>query len=166
MILDILHVNTSIYPHIVKIVKEFSEVKVITHIRELIKPPGNWLFNYFVDSLSKSNHLICISKNEKKPFINRNVSTTVLPNPFDFSDSRMIQNNLYFTKEEGVVYIGMMGAFTKMKGQLLFLKIAHELIITSTHKFKFIIIGYTSKNKSLIKRIGKALLASGLQGYF
>ena len=51
----------------------------------------------------------------------------------------------------------MMGAFTKMKGQMLFLKVARSLLKKSK-RYHFVLIGYPKKNKSIIKRIIKLFL--------
>lgn len=155
--IDILHVNTTIYPHIVSLVKERSNIKVITHVRELLNSSIKYLYSYHIAQICKSDYLIFISDNEKAHFpCNKNY--LVLPNPFDFSEINNFGSSYNLNKKTDTIYIGMMGAFTKSKGQLLFLKIANSILRSTKRKVKFVLIGYPSKNKSLLIRIAKLLL--------
>ena len=155
--IDILHVNSSIYPHIIKFIKENSDIKVVTHVREVVDKNCGFLSDFVTNGILKSDHIIFISENEEKPFKGNKYKSTILLNPFDFEEIKNIPENRYFKKNKEFFYVGMMGAFTKMKGQILFLKVARN-ILRKSKKYHFVLIGYPPKNKSIVKRIIKLFL--------
>jgi len=158
--IDILHINSSVFPHIHRLVKTKTQIKIVTHVREMIPKYGEGEVQQFMISQIKlySDAIICISDNETLPFI-EHPNLFVVPNPFDFSGIESIDATLRknFEIDENVVLVGMLGQFHKMKGQELFLSILRKIIYEKkeVNKFKFIIIGaqFNPLYKRIIKKI-------------
>lgn len=144
--IDILHINSTVLPHILKAVKENSNIKIVCHVRELLpKYETGLVKDFMIQNINNySDAIICISDNEAKPFvIHKNLH--ILANPFDFSVIDNIPNGLFrskFSIENDEILIGMLGKFKESKGQLLFVKaLKHIKEQKSPIKFKFIIMG-------------------------
>lgn len=144
--IDLIHINTSVFPHIHKVIKDNTNIKIITHVREIIPKYGNGEVQKFMiqQILNYSDAIICISDNEAKPF-HEHKNLHVLPNPFDFDEITNINPILRksFSVKKDTVLIGMFGQFHKMKGQLLFLEILNHIKKQNKTKFdfKFVVIG-------------------------
>lgn len=165
--IDVLHINTSVFPHIHKLVKEKTNIKIITHVREVIPYYDNGeVQKYMVEQiLNHSDAIICISNNEAKPFVNHK-NIHIIPNPFDFSS---IENTKPILRQKygiskNIVLVGMFGQFHKMKGQLLFLNILKEIILKNKigKEIKFVLIG--ALFNPLWKRILKKMLGKNDYG--
>jgi glycosyltransferase involved in cell wall biosynthesis len=159
--IDILHINTTVFPQVPKWIKNNSTIKIITHIREYIDPDNNSaLKNYLVNRLSDySDALIAISDNEVKAF-KTNENIYILPNPFDFSKITNIKSN--FRKDHNIpgntILVAMMSHFSRAKGHENFLN-ALRIILDRNNpldQFLFVIVGFRDKRtwwKLLIKRM-------------
>ena len=158
--IDIIHFNNSVFSHLYPKVKNKRNVKIITHVREMIFSHKGIVPSNIVKNISVySDRIITISNNESKVFPG-NTNVLILANPFDFSV--LEKKPRILRKEWGinadVLLIGMMGRFAKSKGQLLFLKVLNEL--KKNHdisKLKFVVIG-VAKEKPRWKRIIKLLM--------
>lgn len=144
--IDILHINSTVFPHILRRVKkEIPCIKVITHIRELIPKYGDGrLQRYVTNEISVySDQIICISNNEQEPFVSSNKSI-ILPNPFDFDKINNIIPTLRsdYNIGENTILVGMLSHFSAAKGHMLFLE-ALKLISEKylREEYKFVIIG-------------------------
>ena len=164
--IDILHVNSTIFPQITKWVKKYSKIKVITHVRELIPSNGNsTISNYMINQIkNNSDAIIAISDNEARNFYDHS-NLHIIPNPFDFSELGSVYST--FREDNNIdgktVIIGMMGgAFIRYKGHLDFIFALKKIIDTKTikHKFLFVIIGVKPK-RPFWKRLFRRLLFMG-----
>lgn len=161
--IDILHINTSVFPQILRFIKTNSNVKIVTHVRELIPRYGLGIVQkYLIEEISQySDAIIAISDNEAQPFANfRNLH--ILPNPFNFASIASVKKNS-FRESEGIerntVLVGMIGAFHKLKGHINFLKSIKYALekVGSKQKVMFLIIGVAEK-KPTWERIANAAL--------
>jgi glycosyltransferase involved in cell wall biosynthesis len=159
--IDILHINTSVFPQVPEYVKKFSKIKVITHIREYIDPQDkSAIHDYMVNKIiSFSDVLIAISENEIKSF-HSHPDIIILSNPFEFKNIEQVQSD--FRKINGInsgtVLVTMVSHFSRQKGHLNFLMALNQLLITNPYniKFKFVIVGFQDKRrwwKLAIKRL-------------
>lgn len=159
---QILHINNSVFAHIYKHVKENTNVKIVSHIRELIHHSGiGPLQDYIIKNISSySDAIITISDNERTPFIDHDLIYTV-PNPFDFSTIKKTKSNLRneFHIKESTVLIGMAGRFDKFKGHILFLQALLWIMNTRplNEDFKFVVLGINPP-QPLWKRTLKRML--------
>ncbi|MBA2613511.1 MAG: glycosyltransferase family 4 protein [Bacteroidetes bacterium] len=159
--INILHVNNSVFPHVIEYVKKNSSIMIISHVRELIDHGGiNTLQKFIIERIdSYSDKIITISNNEARIFAT-NKHVKVLPNPFDFSLIEKITSH-YRVKNKianDVVLVAMMGRYNYHKGHLDFLK-ALKIILKNKlfqTNFRFIIIGVSGRQpkwKILAKKI-------------
>jgi glycosyltransferase involved in cell wall biosynthesis len=158
--IDILHVNSSVLCLVHENVKKYTNVKIVTHVRETMPIYGNgFMRDFMINKIaSHSDALIAISENETKPFIGHK-NMHVIPNPFDFSlvkegDGKFrVQNNI----TDDTVVIGMMGQFHKGKGHIDLLEALKTIVERKAikTKFVFVLIGVreTPLWKSLIKSV-------------
>ncbi|MEM4260504.1 MAG: glycosyltransferase family 4 protein [Candidatus Woesearchaeota archaeon] len=158
--IDILHINSSVFAHIPRIVKEkISNVKIILHARELIpKYDDGKLQKYIIEEITSFvDKIICISDNEYEYFKHTN-KAVIIPNPFDFSTLSTIAPELRkkYNINSKVILIGMLSHFSEQKGHLDFLKALLEMRKKNIkNEFKFVIIGIKLSPfwKKLIKKI-------------
>lgn len=169
--IDVLHVNTTVYPHVLGAVKRRTSIKVVTHLREQIPPYGSGgLQRYVLGEIGRwSDALIAISDNEARPFLGH-PRLHVMPNPFD--DSVVDKTVSTFRKDNGIpdgtVLVGMMGQFHKLKGHEVFLEALRRIVEgrLCPDPFLFVILGasdipqkgpkhaYGEAIRSFIKRHG------------
>ena len=100
----------------------------------------------------KSSATIAISELQKNDLVNTYKiapadKVPVIPLGFDLSrfaenqeENRELFRNKFYV-EEDVLAIGIVGRLTKIKNQTMFLKVATQMLATSTKKLKFFIIG-------------------------
>jgi glycosyltransferase involved in cell wall biosynthesis len=144
--IQILHINNSVFAHIYKHIKENTDIKIVSHIRELINHSGiGPLQNFIIDNIySFSDAIITISDNERTPFLNHALLFTV-PNPFDFAVIKKTKNKLRikYQIDEDTVLIGMAGRFDRNKGHLLFLRSLRWIIDNKliNKNYKFVVLG-------------------------
>ncbi|OVE74985.1 hypothetical protein BVX97_05985 [bacterium E08(2017)] len=122
--IQIVHFNTTVFPHVLKRVRQETEAKIITHVREMFPEDRPILRQYMINQIGRySDCILAISDNEAKPFSNHS-NVHVMPNPFDFASLDNVGDT--FRTERGIseeqVLVGMMGQCHKGKGQLEFLK--------------------------------------------
>jgi len=161
--IDILHVNSTVFPQINRYIKANSSIKIVTHVRELIPRYGLGLVQkYLIKEIGQySDAIIAISDNEAQPFNNFN-NLHVLPNPFNFSSMISLKNNS-FRESEGIerntVLVGMSGQFNKFKGHINFIKSIKYVLEKAGNKQKvlFLIIGVRERTATW-KRVIKGLL--------
>lgn len=161
---EILHVNSTVLCHVLEQVKKNTNVKIVTHVRELIpKYDGGIVQKYMIESISDySDAIICISDNEAVPF-KRFRNLFIIPNPFDFSSIDLLtpynlrkKNSL--TKDS--ILIAMGGQFSKSRGHINFLETAKILFNehSNLRNNVFFIVFGTRFNpfwKRFVKRIVK-----------
>lgn len=165
--IDILHLNSTVFSLVPKIIKKYSNVKIITHLREVIQIddrlkeaiklnrklnnikniPRNIGYKYVQKNIIKnifsySDCLISISNNEIVPFKSHR-KITILSNPYDFEEDTLkafSRNNRYTKKD---INICMLGSFKIEKNHMLFLK-AIDLLHKQNRiekNYKFYILG-------------------------
>jgi len=163
---DILHFNNSVFSHLYKYIKDNCDVKIITHVREMIMSNES---SYVAKSIVKnintySDCIITISDNEAQPFNDHN-NLQILANPFDFTNTLIKRSN--FRKQnnidENVVLVGMMGRFARSKGHLLFLQTLKELRTKNiNHQYMFVLIGIAESSRSIKKTVKNKILRHDL----
>lgn len=159
--IEILHINTTVFSHILKPIKDSTEIKTIVHVRELLPMYGKSLIGDFITDQIKgfSDHIICISNNEAERF-KEYKRKAVLPNPIDFIEidstngGFRAQNKI----EANTVVVTMSSHFYKQKGHLLFLE-SLKIIIEKYKKERvlFLIVGLKPKYFLLKKTVKKIL---------
>ena len=84
--IDILHINTTVFPQVPQYVKKQSKIKVVTHLRECISPNiVSAIGRYMIENITHySDALIAISGNEASSFADHPY-LRILPNPFEFN---------------------------------------------------------------------------------
>jgi glycosyltransferase involved in cell wall biosynthesis len=159
--IEILHVNSSVLPQVVKQVKEKTEIKVVVHLREMIPKYDNGLVqSYMLETIEHyADIIICISDNEFKQ-LKCKENAVILTNPFDFEALKLVKSD--FRTEHNIskstILIGMAGNFSYSRGHLFFLKVINKIVEETNinpDELQFIIAG-TSFNpwyKVLIKRM-------------
>ncbi len=162
MKIDILHVNSSVFPQVLKSVKENSNIKIVTHVREwLTFKEGGKLQKYMIDQIYRySDAIIAISENEATPFIHH-PNIHILPNPFDFAGIQKVNGNFREVNsiQKKTIVVGMLAHFNRYKGHIDFIKALKYLLENQSSKyfFLFIVVGVKAKTP-LWKRFVKKLL--------
>ncbi|NMC98126.1 MAG: glycosyltransferase family 4 protein [Bacteroidales bacterium] len=142
--IDILHVNTTVFSHILNEVKLNTNIKIIVHIRELI-PSDNVIGIKIIENIkNNANFIICISENEEKNFIDFQ-KREVIPNTVDFDEIDSVKKNTFRNLHkinENIVIITMSSHLYKPKGHLLLLD-AIKIFTDeySNDNFLFVIVG-------------------------
>ncbi len=162
--INLLHINTTVFSHILKPITDLTNIKIIVHVRELLPEYGKTLIgDYIIEQIKfYSDFIICISENEAERFADYE-RKVILPNPIDFNeiDSTIgnfrAQNNI--NKE--TIIITMSSHFYKPKGHILFLDALKILLEKYNLKnILFLIVGYKQHNLFLRKYIKKILMMS------
>lgn len=172
--IHLLHVNNAVFSHLLPGIRNSSEVKIVSHIREQVHLYAKkMLEKRIVEGISNnSDFLIGISDNELDPF-GDGIDKSVIPNPYDFKDNLSTEPT-DFRQEHGVrpdeFLVGMMGRFDKDKGHLLFAQAADHIKKTNPEaKIRFAMVGIGPPKprwKRVIKRIlGKEDFRSSLLSY-
>lgn len=173
--IEILHVNNSVFPHVIKYVKEKTNIAIVQHVRELIFHSGkNEVSTFIADSIENyADKIITISPNEGQPFSAEKVS--VLPNPFDFSVLEKLEYydlRQKYNLEPATIVVGMFGRFMPSKGQINFLRIVKKVknLLPADVHVKFVVLGMPKKSftlKSVLKKIlGKNEYLKKFNAYF
>lgn len=147
--IDILHINNSVFSLIYKYIKELTKVKIVSHIREWIDWNGiHQRQSFIIETIQTySDAIVCISNNEAEVF-RKHPKLLVIPNPFDFNELDIINNNSDLVKTrldlpKDCFLVGMIGRASENKGILDLLRAISYL--KSNYKnfngFKFIILG-------------------------
>jgi len=162
--INILHINTSVFSPIYKIIKTHTQVKIVSHIREWINWNGIYEKQTYIikNILEYSDAIICISDPIAAEFINH-PNLFIVPNPFDFESFKNLNINtdnirekLGFDKTHCLV--GML-TFRKSKGTMDFLKAVSFLKSQKKdgEKLKFIVIGGIPLKFDLLYYVRKLL---------
>ncbi|MBX3008350.1 MAG: glycosyltransferase family 4 protein [Melioribacteraceae bacterium] len=161
--IDILHINNSVFSHLYPYLKTYKNLKIVTHLREEIHYNGIGLIQkYIINNIFKySDALISINQKEAEPFIHHH-NLHVVPNPFDFSSLKakldLNETRRKLNINENTIVVGMLGRFTRNKGQLLFIEVIKEIIKMKEYKnVVFLIIG-SQPPKPFWKRMAKKVL--------
>ena len=181
--IDILHLNSTVFSLVPKIVKKYCKVKIITHLREVIQLDDdlkkviklNWKLNniknipksigyrYVQKNVIKnifnySDYLISISDNEIHPFKDKK-KIQILPNPYDFEEDKLKAINGNQNKNQKNINICMLGAFQLLKNHMLFLKAISLLNKQNKlrESYKFYIFGGQIKSPYATKKLKKIL---------
>ncbi|MBI4395886.1 MAG: glycosyltransferase family 4 protein [Elusimicrobia bacterium] len=147
--IDILHVNTTVFPHLYFWVKRICRVKIVTHVRELLSVPGNgFIRRDVIGTIRKySDAIVTISDNEAAPF-EGHPGLAVMPNPFDFSSIDSMETGWRRERRipEDCVLVAMMGKFHPSKGHLDFLQALKILLKEGACRqpFRFVMMGVDS----------------------
>lgn len=172
--IDIIHINSSVFPHLLEQIKAGTKCKIVTHVREMIPLYDNGeVQRYMIEHIKKySDAIICISDNESVPFLDHK-NINVVANPFDSDSIKNISGLLRneYQIPSGVLLVGVAGKFTYSKGQLEFLRSVKYLL--DNYKLnvnvKFILMGFYYFNprwKVLIKKIvGRQDYGAEIQQY-
>lgn len=162
--IDILHINTSVFPQINRCIKANSKIKIVTHVRELIPQYGFGIVQkYLIKEICQySDAIIAISDNEAQPFANFK-KLHVLPNPFDFSSIKYTEKTSFRANQgisESTILVGMLGQFHKFKGHVNFLNSIKYVLEKTNKKSRvlFLIIGVLEKYPLWKSYINKVLL--------
>ncbi|MCF8262502.1 MAG: glycosyltransferase [Melioribacteraceae bacterium] len=156
--IDIIHINSTTLCYLNRHFKsEFPNVKIVSHLREVIQSPGKYKCGvYLTEQIRKySDHIISISENEISSFGKiRNCS--IIYNPHDFEELESL--NLPERKTENETFrIGMMGAFNASKGHLNFLKAITRVKKETDKKILGVILGVRIRKNPLKKNLGYIL---------
>lgn len=159
--IEILHINTTVFSHILEPIKKTTQIKLLVHIRELIPKYGKSpIGDFILDQIKTySDFIICISSNEAERFDDFK-NKIILPNTIDFEEIDSTTNG--FRKQYGIdndtVLVTMSSHFYKPKGHLLFLDSLIELVNTyKKRNVLFIIVGFKS-NFYFIRKLIKNIL--------
>jgi glycosyltransferase involved in cell wall biosynthesis len=156
--IDVLHINSTLFSHILKPLKEsFPKLKIVVHLREAL-PFG---FDHPVDSfiientLKYSDKIIAITNNEARFFVGSD-KLVILPNPHFFLET---EKYLSLPNDDDKIVVGMISNFLPYKGHLTFIDSADRVIKNlglNNDKIQFKIIGYPKKQfdfKVYLKKI-------------
>ena len=165
--IDILHLNSTVFSLVPKIIKRKCNIKIITHLREIIKLDNNlkntiesnrklngvknfsqgigyeYIQKIVINNIkSNSDYLISISENEIIPF-KEHQGICVLPNPYDFKEDILNKFSRNRDALHKTVNICMTGKFSLIKNHLLLLKTINSLKVNKQLKpsYKFYFIG-------------------------
>lgn len=144
--IDILHVNTTGFSYMYKKIKKHTNVKIITHARELIVPNKFGIHYFIINNITKySDRIICISENEAKNYYDSS-KTIVIPNPLPPIFYKNSKKNEFSNDR---VIVSMFSRFSYEKGNLLFVKSAKLLLKLNKDKnLLFLIVGSSTKNNN------------------
>lgn len=153
--IKIVHINSSLFSHLLKPIKESTNAKVVVHLREMLPNNQSEISQYILNNHNKyADKIIAISDNEIKYYpISEKI--VVIPNPHDFCETDpFLETKL----EKNKIVIGMCANFIPIKGHIVFLKMANIINnnISNNKKVEFRIIGYpldTNTLKDLLKKI-------------
>lgn len=113
------HVNNTIFPHLLPLLKE-TKVPILVHVREQLIADGSEMSKYVISStISNADGIVGITEMELKVF-EEFENKFIVFNPFDFSvvaDQKTNKMDLHAIK------VGLMGNFNKVKGYLLYLDV-------------------------------------------
>jgi len=157
--IDIVHINTSLFSHLLEPIKTKTSARIVVHIREMI-PNGfeHPIDKYIIDNTEKfSDIIIFISDNESR-FFHPNNRNITLPNPHDFEETDLFLKNE--KQNEYPITIGMCANFIKYKGHIDFIRAARIVNqkYNNSQNINFQIIGYphkTFKLRDIIKSVLK-----------
>ena len=156
---DILHVNTTVFPHVLGPVRRELRAKVVVHIRETLpRYDFGIVRRYMIDRIRRNaDRILAITELEAEPF-RGHPGLHVLPNPFDFAEADTVTAGV-FRKSWGIpetcVLVGMIGQFHRLKGHLDFLR-ALAILKAKTGKgksVKFVLVGVTPDARSRKERL-------------
>ena len=152
--IDLVHLNSTVISHLIKLIKKKFRIPVFIFVREIIQIN---LDDFFIGRFHKKNiekwasGIICISENESKIFLNSK-KVRVLYNPCDVKNSEEIIENKF-------INILMVGQFSLSKGHAIFLKSVRYFIDHYPNKAKnckFKILGIPKKrNNSIVNFLFK-----------
>jgi len=171
--IDILHINNSVFTPIYKNIKNNSNVKIVTHVREWI----HWnevheKQKFIIDNiLTYSDGIICISNTESEVFQGHK-NLHIIPNPFDFEELNAMDNNTDAVKKKNGInlnsaVVGMMSSFQKNKGPLLFFKSLNHIKkhMDQESKVTFVMLG--QDKPSILNRLKARMIKFlGRESYF
>lgn len=159
--IQILHINSTVFPQLPEWIKKKSNIKVIVHLREWLSEGSDGIIQRFMVRKIKdySDALIAISSNEANLFKSHN-NIIVIPNPFDFTNISKVENNFRETQNinNDTLLIGMFSHFSAAKGHLTFIRSINLIMEKTkcTHNLKFLIVGFRDKRtwlKLLVKKL-------------
>jgi glycosyltransferase involved in cell wall biosynthesis len=162
--IDILHINNSVFSPVYHIIKSYTKVKIVTHIREWLHWNGiHDKQKYMIQNINNySDAIICISNTEAEVFKDH-PCLYIVPNAFDFEELKSINlkedsAKRFYGIDPDSLAVGMMSSFMENKGVLDFLKALDYLKESyfDVPNIKFIFLGQSLPNnyvrlKALIK---------------
>lgn len=147
--INVLHINTSVYSHVLATIKKSLRIKIITHVRELIPNYGLGLLrNYVINNIRKySDVIVAISNNEATAF-QGHPRLCCMANPYDFDGIKNLHTEAVSnSKTNGLITVGMMGQFSRSKGHLEFLEMV-KYITDKNKNYAFKILGVKDLDES------------------
>jgi glycosyltransferase involved in cell wall biosynthesis len=148
---DILHINSTLFSHILKPIKtKLPNLKIVVHLRESLPfGPSHPVDRYIIENtLLYSDKILAITSNEANYFDGEK-KLEILPNPHNFSET-----DKYLGKEKNdKITIGMIAGFLPYKGHMNFIEAANlviEKLGVDNTKLEFVIIGYPKQDYSLM----------------
>lgn len=158
--IDIIHINSSLFSHLLKPIKENTKAKIIVHLREMI-PNNKSDINIFIisNNVKYADKIIAISDNEIQ-YYPKSDKIEIIPNPHEFN----ITDSLIIEKQNDDIIVGMCANFMEYKGQLEFLEMA-KIVEENCENIDLIfkIIGYP---KNTLKEIVKGIIKPGFKKKF
>ncbi len=157
--IDVLHINSSVFSHILKTIKQKTGCKIVVHLREML-PHGksNPVDAYILETTAAyADKIIAISPNELR-FFEASAKTMVLPNPHNFESTDRLLRTANKTNK---LVVGMCANFLPIKGHLFFIRairLVNERLKNPNVEFR--IIGYPGREISL-RAIVKRFLSRG-----
>ena len=137
--IDILHVNSSVFSSLYKYIKEHTQVKIITHVREVIPQASDMVTQFIIEQIRLySDFIICIADEESIHFKDL-ANCQVLTNPVD--TDYFHPNN---KRENDPVVIGMMANFNPLKGHDTFIEVANKTSLLCKRNVRFELLGMPS----------------------
>jgi glycosyltransferase involved in cell wall biosynthesis len=138
--IDILHVNSSVFSSLYEWVKQKTNVKIVTHVREVIPSASDPVTEFIIQQIRKhSDFIICIAEEEAIHF-NDLRQCKILRNPVDtdyFKPNEDRDNRQYV--------IGMMANFNALKGHDTFITVVKKAMQDEDGKqWKFELVGMPS----------------------
>jgi glycosyltransferase involved in cell wall biosynthesis len=124
--IEILHINSTLFSHLISYLKLFnSDIKIITHLREIpVNDVRNdEILNYVIRNNYKSDALIAISDMEANPY-QSHPEICIVPNPYNFkvNTEPSMGDNIKAYLTRNVVKVGMSANFIESKGHMNFVK--------------------------------------------
>lgn len=152
--IDIVHINSSLFSHLLKPLKEKTNAKIIVHLREMIPDNISEINKFIIENHVKyADKIVAITNNEVQ-YYPKSEKIEIIPNPYEFNITDHIINRKNI--ENGIT-IGMCANFIEYKGQLDFIEmvsIVEEKCKSKNVNFK--IIGYPKNTlREFVKRIIK-----------
>ncbi|MGX5820036.1 glycosyltransferase family 4 protein [Chitinophaga lutea] len=134
--IDILHINTTVFPHIAEQVRKYSKIRVVTHVRELLPKyrPGI-IQQYIIGRIRRHSDCVIAISDQEAAYFRGHPNMRIIPNPVEhIGEASLVQ--------DGPLKIGMVANMSEGKGHLLLIKAAALLrSMSDLPPMRFYIVG-------------------------